>query len=220
LETDILTSIFSIIMIDIILGGDNAIVIALACRNLPEKNKNKAIFLGTTLAIVVRILLTVIVVYLLKIPFVMLIGGLMLILISYNLLTENNNHDTIKGDTTLWGAIRTIVFADLIMGLDNVLAIAGASEGKIYLVMIGLLISVPIIIWGSKVILHFMDRFPILIYLGSGILAFTAGKMITSEEKLIPIFKENPKLESLLILFIILVIHIFGWLRNRYREAN
>jgi YjbE family integral membrane protein len=220
LETEILSSIFTIIIIDIILGGDNAIVIALACRNLPKKNKDKAIFLGTSLAILVRVLLTVLVVYLLKIPFLLLIGGLLLIIISYKLITNHTHHGTIKGEATLWGAIKTIVFADLIMGLDNVLAIAGASEGDILLVIIGLLVSVPIIIWGSKLILHLMELFPFLIYLGSSILAFTAGKMIVSEEKLLPFFISNPELEPLLILLIVLGTTFIGWLTNKYQEAQ
>lgn len=219
MDTEIISNILTIIVIDIILGGDNAIVIALACRNLPEKHKNKAIVLGTSLAIIVRVLLTVIVVFLLKIPFVMLIGGFLLIIIAYNLLVDNNNHNSITAEATLFGAVKTILFADFIMGLDNVLAIAGASEGNVVLVMIGLVCSVPIIIWGSKLILLFMERFPILIYFGSSIIAYTAGKMIASDERIRPFFLSNPKLEPLMILILILGIITGGWLKNRYQEV-
>lgn len=187
LDLELLSQILIIIGIDIVLGGDNAIVIALACRNLPVDKRNKAILLGTGLAIIVRIALTIIAVYLLMIPFLQLVGGLFLIYIAYNLLTEDGDDvNKIRGGTTLFQAVRTIVVADLVMGFDNVLAVAGAAGGKIILVVAGLLISIPIIVWGSKIILKFMERFPIIIYIGAGILALTAGKMITHEERIQP----------------------------------
>jgi YjbE family integral membrane protein len=220
LDTEILTSIFSIIVIDIILGGDNAIVIALACRNLPGHQKNQAIILGTGLAITARVLLTIVVVYLLQIPFVMLIGGLLLTIIAYKLLVNNYENESVKPESTLFGAVKTIVFADLIMGLDNVLGIAGAADGNILLVVIGLLFSVPIIIWGSKLILHLMEHFPVLIYIGSGVLSYTAGKMIISEERLRGYFITNPKLEIMLILFIILGVILVGWVKNHFHKVT
>ncbi|EKN63392.1 integral membrane protein, YjbE family [Schinkia azotoformans MEV2011] len=187
MDLELLSQILIIIGIDIVLGGDNAIVIALACRNLPVDKRNKAILLGTGLAIIVRIALTIIAVYLLMIPFLQLVGGLFLIYIAYNLLTEDGDDvNKIRGGTTLFQAVRTIVVADLVMGFDNVLAVAGAAGGKIILVVAGLLISIPIIVWGSKIILKFMERFPIIIYIGAGILALTAGKMITHEERIQP----------------------------------
>ncbi len=177
MDLEFLTSVLMIVGIDVVLGGDNAIVIALASRNLPESKRNKAILIGTLLAIVLRIVLTILAVYLLDIPFLQLIGGVLLTLIAVNLLTDNSNDlSSIQGKTTLFQAVRTIVFADLVMGFDNVIAIAGAAHGRFSLVIIGLLISIPIIIWGSKLILMLMERFPFLIYCGAAILAYTAGK--------------------------------------------
>ncbi len=142
-------------------------------------------------AIVIRIIATVFVVYLLQIPYLMLIGGLVLIYIAIKLLTEDNEQHDIKASSSLFSAIRTIIVADAAMGLDNVIAIGGASGGNITLVVIGLLISIPVIIWGSTLFLKLIDRYPIIIYIGSGILALTAAKMITEEEKLAGIFNES-----------------------------
>ncbi|HSU79002.1 MAG TPA: YjbE family putative metal transport protein, partial [Candidatus Angelobacter sp.] len=150
LSQDTFFAILNIVIIDIILGGDNAVVIALACRKLPENRRNKAIFLGTGLAVILRVCLTAVTVTLLKIPLLLLIGGLLLLFIAYKLIANQNEDMTIKAGNTLWSAIRTIVVADLVMGLDNILGIAGASNGRIELVILGLCISVPIIIWGSK----------------------------------------------------------------------
>lgn len=133
MDLEFLTSVLLIVGIDVVLGGDNAIVIALASRNLPEAKRNKAILIGTMLAIVLRILLTILAVYLLDIPFLQLTGGILLTLIAVNLLTDNNNDlSSIKGKTTLFQAVRTIVFADLVMGFDNVIAIAGADSRKTF----------------------------------------------------------------------------------------
>jgi YjbE family integral membrane protein len=190
-ETEFLIALLSIIAIDIVLGGDNAIVIALASRNLPESQRNKAILFGTALAIIVRILLTIVAVYLLMIPYLRLVGGILLIYIAYKLLVDQEDEANITGGTTIGSAIKTIVFADLVMAFDNVIAVAGAAQNNIYLVIFGLLFSIPIIIGGSKIILYSLERFPILIYAGAGILAFTAAKMIVHEEKLHHIFENQ-----------------------------
>ncbi|WP_369900664.1 TerC family protein [Bacillus manliponensis] len=221
MELEFLTSILIIIGIDVVLGGDNAIVIALASRNLPENERNKAIFLGTGLAIVLRIILTILAVYLLDIPFLQLVGGIMLTLISVNLLTDQS-HDlsSIQAKTTLFQAVRTIVFADLVMGFDNVLAIAGAAHGNFLLVITGLLISIPIIIWGSKLILLFMERFPILIYIGAAILAYTAGTMITHEQSLSSFFIHNPTFASSIPIFFVLTVLCIGYIVNQMRLRN
>jgi YjbE family integral membrane protein len=179
------TSILLIIGIDIILGGDNAVVIALASRKLPERKRNIAIVLGTTLAIFIRILLTVGIVILLKIPFLQLVGGCILLWISLRLMVQKEETGaSIKSETSLWKAIWTIVTADIVMGLDNVLAIAGAAQGHTSLVVFGFLFSVPIIILGSKLILYAMERYPFLIYIGGALLAYTAGKMISEEQQI------------------------------------
>ncbi|BAD75103.1 hypothetical conserved protein [Geobacillus kaustophilus HTA426] len=187
-----IVSILLIIGIDVILGGDNAVVIALASRNLPEQKRNVAIIVGTALAIAVRIVLTVAVVWLLTIPFLQLAGGVVLFWIALKLIGQKDEKPTmIKAEPSLWKAIQTIVAADVAMGLDNVIAIAGAAQGHIGLVVFGFLCSVPIIILGSKIILYAMERFPILIYAGGALLAYTAGKMIAAEERLRPFYPPN-----------------------------
>ncbi len=183
MELELITSILIIIGIDIVLGGDNAIVIALACRNLPERYRNKAIIIGTLLAIFCRIILTVGAVYLLAIPFLQFVGGVLLIYIAVQLIIDHGEEKLIKGSSSLAVAIKTIVVADIVMGIDNVMAVAGAAHGNFYLVIIGLVFSIPIIIWGSKIILVAMEKYPIIIYFGASILCYTAGKMIISEPR-------------------------------------
>jgi YjbE family integral membrane protein len=185
-ELELITSILIIIGIDIVLGGDNAIVIALACRNLPERYRNKAIIIGTLLAILCRIVITIGAVYLLAIPFLQFVGGVLLVYIAINLVKNQEETTMVKGSSSLAIAIKTIVVADVIMGIDNVMAVAGAAHGNFYLVMIGLVFSIPIIIWGSKIILVVMEKYPIIIYFGAGILCYTAGKMIIHEPMLSP----------------------------------
>ncbi|WP_242221147.1 TerC family protein [Bacillus cereus group sp. BfR-BA-01380] len=221
MDLDFLTSIFIIVGIDVVLGGDNAIVIALASRNLPEAERNKAIVLGTGLAIILRILLTIMAVYLLNIPFLQLIGGILLTFIAINLLTDNS-HDlsNIKAKTTLFQAVRTIVFADLVMGFDNVLAIAGASHGNIILVIVGLLISIPIIIWGSKLILLCMERFPLLVYIGAVILAYTAGRMVAHEENLRSFFETKPLFTASIPFLFMITVLLVGMVVNQVKLRN
>ncbi len=218
MDLEFLSQILIIIGIDIVLGGDNAIVIALASRNLPESQRNKAIFLGTGLAIVVRILLTIVAVYLLKIPFLQLVGGLLLIMISYNLLSDDGDDlSNIKAGTTLMSAVRTIVFADIVMGFDNVLAIAGAAHGNILLVVLGLLISVPVIIWGSKLILTFMEKYPVLVYVGAGILAYTAGSMMVHEPRLHDFFVQNSLSATLIPIITVVLVLVAGYIVNQIK---
>ena len=179
----------AIILIDLVLAGDNAIVIALAARQLPPHLKKKAILWGTVGAIVVRSVMTVGVVWLLKIPGLMLVGGLGLVWIAYQLLADqgSDEHDG-PVVTTFWGAMKTIIIADALMGVDNVLGVAGAAHGSFDLVIIGLLISVPIVVFGSTVVLKLVERFPAIIQIGSAVLAFTAAKMVVSEPLLASVF--------------------------------
>jgi YjbE family integral membrane protein len=194
LSTDYLSALFSIIVIDLVLAGDNAIVIGLAARTLAKEQQRKVILWGSAGAIIIRIIATLAVVWLLKIPGLLLIGGVLLVWIAYKLLAENKGHD-VKPSENFWAAIKTIIIADALMGLDNVLAIAGASHGDFSLVVIGLLVSVPIVVWGSTLILKWIDRFPIIITIGSGVLAYTAAKMITDEKFLKDFFADNPLLK-------------------------
>ena len=183
------SALLAIILIDLVLAGDNAIVIALAARSLPPHLQKKAIAWGTVGAIVVRSVMTVGVVWLLKIPGLMLVGGLGLLWIAYNLLADAGDKDH-QGPvaSTFWGAMKTIVIADALMGIDNVLGVAGAAQGAFDLVIIGLLISVPIVVFGSTMVLKLVERFPAIINIGAAVLAFTAAKMIVSEQLLDSIY--------------------------------
>lgn len=183
------SALLAIILIDLVLAGDNAIVIALAARNLPPHLKNKAIVWGTVGAIAVRSVMTLGVVWLLKVPGLMLVGGLGLLWVAYKLIADDGGGDE-HGPmaTTFWGAMKTIIVADALMGVDNVLGVAGAAHGSMDLVVIGLLVSVPIVVFGSKVVLRLVERFPIIIQAGAAVLAFTAAKMIIGEPLLDAVF--------------------------------
>ncbi|MHA7765317.1 TerC family protein [Bacillus atrophaeus] len=207
MEHDYLFSLLLIIGIDLILGGDNAVVIAMACRNLPEKQRQKAIIFGTFIAVAMRVGLTSAAVYLLKVPFLQCAGGVFLLYLGYQLLIEKKDTQRVKSSTSLWKAIRTIVLADLFMSLDNVIAVAGASHGDLFLVMVGLFVSVPIIIWGSKLIHIALNRVPLLIYAGSGLLAYTGGEMIVRDQKLSYFMAQHSLVETLLpVLTVVFVI--------------
>jgi YjbE family integral membrane protein len=218
-----LSALLAIIVIDLVLAGDNAIVIALAARNLPEHLQKRAILWGALGAICVRSLMTIIVVWLLKIPGLLLAGGAALVWIAYKLLLPEDNEggEDAHGPaaTSFWAAMRTIVVADAIMGLDNVLAVAGAAHGSYLLVVLGLLISVPIVMWGSGLVLRLVERFPGVVYIGSGVLAWTAAKMIGNEPILKPWLGEVPALSWLLYLIVPAVLWV-GLVQNHRRLAS
>eukprot|EP01034_Spumella_vulgaris_P043301 gene43301-53760_t len=215
------SALLAIILIDLVLAGDNAIVIALAARNLPQHLQRKAIVWGTVGAIVVRSAMTIGVVWLLKIPGLMLVGGLALLWIAYKLTFNDDGGDEHGGSgaTTFWGAMKTIVIADAVMGIDNVLGVAGAAHGSFDLVVIGLLVSIPIVVFGSTLVLKLVERFPSIMYIGAAVLAFTAGKMIVNEKVLAQFFK-GPDPSHLVAYWSVCVLAIVGvlaagWLRNR-----
>lgn len=191
MEMEFLTALLSIIVIDLVLAGDNAILIGLAARNLPKHQQKKVILWGSLGAIAIRIVATLAVVWLLEIPGLHLVGGLLLVYIAYKLLVDDNDHGDVKAGDNFWAAIRTVIIADALMGLDNVLAVAGASHGNMLLVVIGLLISVPVVMWGSTLILKWIDRFPIIVTIGAGVLAWTASKMIVGEHFLSGLFENG-----------------------------
>lgn len=173
-----------IIAIDIVLGGDNAVIIALACRRLPEKQRNLGIFWGVFGAIAIRFILVFFALNLLTLPFLKLVGALLLLWIGIKLLLPESTGDEaheIDASTTLPGAIKTILIADTVMSLDNVIGIAGAARGDFTLVMFGLLVSVPIIVWGSKLVMKLMNRFPATIFIGAGLLGWIAGDMAITD---------------------------------------
>lgn len=181
MSIEILSKILSIIVLNLVLSGDNAVVIALATRKLPATSQNKAIVIGTAGAVILRILLMLIAVELLTVPYVKIVGAVLLFYIAYDLLKSNGEEAEVKSETTLLSAIRTIIIADLVMSLDNVLAIAGVADGHFMLAVLGLIISIPIVIFGSQVILKLMDRFPWLIWIGALLIAHTAGTMLVED---------------------------------------
>jgi len=181
-----------IIMIDILLGGDNAVVIALACRKLPPHQRVKGILWGTAGAILLRVILIAFALTLLQVPYLKLVGAALLLWIGVKLLApqDDDAHGNIEGSDKLWAAVKTVIVADLVMSVDNVIAIAGAATGagekhQLPLVIFGLLVSVPIIIWGSQMVLKLMDRFPIIITAGGMLLGWIAGTMAHSDPALL-----------------------------------
>jgi YjbE family integral membrane protein len=219
------SALLAIILIDLVLAGDNAIVIALAARNLPAEHQNKAIMWGTVGAIVVRSAMTVGVVWLLKIPGLMLVGGLGLLWIAFKLIsdTSEDEHEG-SGATTFWGAMKTIVVADALMGVDNVLGVAGAANGDFTLVVIGLLISIPIVVLGSKLVLRLVEKWPVIIHLGAAVLAFTAAQMIINEKLLDPIFDGGETINLLArgATYVVAVAGVLGlgWWATRRQENS
>ena len=221
LSAQFFSSLLSIIMIDIVLGGDNAILIALATRSLEQAQRKKAIFWGVVGAIAVRAALTAVAVYILEVPLIKFVGGVLLVWIAYKLLVDEDQHNDIKSGDNTWAAIKTIVIADLLMGIDNVLAVAGAAHGHPTLVVLGLLISVPIIVWGSGIILHFIERFPIIIFIGGAIIAWTAGKMIIEDEIVhSKIVAQFPSLELIFPILITAVVVLLGYLKKKSRSSH
>lgn len=217
---DFFLILLQIVFIDIVLAGDNAIVIALAARNLPKDQQKKAVIWGTVGAITIRIIATLLVVQLLAIPWLHLIGGLLLIWIAFKLLVQQEDHDNVKAGNTLWQSIKTIIIADAAMGIDNVIAVAGAANGHTLLVIIGLLISIPVVVWGSTLFIKLVDRFNWIIYLGAAVLAYTAANMITNEHAFSPFFKENNFIYWLFIIVIIAASLFTGYIINKRTAAK
>ncbi|SOE55848.1 integral membrane protein, YjbE family [Burkholderia sp. D7] len=179
-------AVLQIIVIDILLGGDNAVVIALACRNLSPQQRTRGVLLGTLGAIVLRVALIAFAVLLLDVPFLKFVGGLMLLWIGVKLMTPEHSNPNIKPADQLWAAIKTIIVADAVMSLDNVIAVAGAAEAadpqhRLALVIFGLLVSIPLIVWGSTLVLKLLDKFPIVIALGAGLLGWIAGGLMIDD---------------------------------------
>lgn len=185
-------SVLEIIAIDILLGGDNAVVIALACRNLPPRQRTAGIVWGTVGAIVLRVILIFFALTLLAVPWLKIVGALLLVWIGVKLLMpQDDGHGEIQGSDRLWGAVRTVIVADLVMSVDNVVAIAGAAQKadpghQIGLVVFGLLVSIPIIVFGSQLVIKLMDRFPLVITFGGMLLGWIAGSMAVTDTAVAP----------------------------------
>lgn len=181
-------AVLQIIAIDIMLGGDNAVVIALACRKLPPEQRKKGIFWGVVGAIGLRVVMIFFALQLLALPYLKVVGALLLLWIGIKLLLpeHDDGHSSINGGTTLTAAIKTIIVADAVMSLDNVIAVAGASHGSMALVTFGILVSIPIVVWGSKIVLTLMDRFPWVITMGAALLGWIAGSMLLTDPAMPP----------------------------------
>ncbi len=182
--TEFLSGLLTIVLLDLVLAGDNAIMIALAARNLPKALQKRAVLWGTLGAVAVRIALSAMVIWLLELPALMLLGGMLLLPIAWKLLKHEDGVHEVSAAHGFWSALRTIVVADALMGVDNVLAIAGASHGNLPLLALGLLISVPLVVWGSKLILRLVTCFPAIIYLGAGAIARTSVRR-TANDRLV-----------------------------------
>jgi YjbE family integral membrane protein len=240
MHADFWIAVGQIIMIDILLGGDNAVVIALACRKLPDAQRTKGILWGTAGAIVLRVILIFFALTLLAIPYLKLVGAALLIWIGVKLLApeEDDAHGNIQASDKLWAAVKTVIVADLVMSVDNVIAIAGAAEGaggdhKMPLVIFGLLVSIPIIVWGSQLVIKLMDRFPMIITIGGMLLGWIAGTMAVTDPAVIGMLPTTPParagampevLDSIRyaagVVGALLVLAVGRWIASRHQRAH
>jgi len=211
-----------IILIDVLLGGDNAVVIAMACRQLPAHQRFKGILLGTAGAIVLRVILIAFALTLLQVPYLKLVGGCLLFWIGVKLLIpQEEGHSTMETSDRLWSAVKTVIVADLVMSLDNVMAIAGAAttageQHQLILVIFGLLVSIPLIIGGSQLILKLMDRFPVIITLGGMLLGWIAATMAQTDPVMAELVPQGGLWHYVFGLLGALLVFVFGrWFKNR-----
>ena len=216
-----LSALFAIVLIDLVLAGDNALIIGLVARNLPKERQRKVIFWGTFGAIATRAVMAIVVVWILNLPGFMLAGGVALVWIARKLLTPDPdaaaNHAAKAPAVSFAAALRTIVVADAVMGVDNELAIGGAASGSIVLIVLGLAISVPIIVWGSHLVIKLVDRYPSVILLGGAVLAWTAYSMIAREPMLAPWFARHTE-TKLVVAILVFAISLAPWWAERLSE--
>jgi len=180
-DSTFLLALLQIIWINILLSGDNAVVIALACRSLPPRERKIGIMLGAGAAVLLRIIFTLMVVWLMEIPYLKLIGGVLLLWIAVKLLTDETDEASVKESDTIWNAVRTVAIADMVMSLDNVIAIAAAAKGSTALIIFGLCLSVPLIVFGATLVITLLQRYPILVWAGAGLLGWVAGSIMVSD---------------------------------------
>jgi len=210
-----------IILINIVLSGDNAVVIALACRSLPPVQQKRAIIFGSVGAIVLRVILTFFAVYLLTQPYLKLVGAALLLWIGVGLLKGDDEDENIEGNAGLMAAVKTIIIADLVMSLDNVIGVAAAAKGNVPLLVIGLVISIPLIIFGSTIILKLMNRFPIIITIGAGLLGWVAGEMAVTDPAIHGFVEQHHYLHNVLpVAGVIIVIALGKYLSSRGGAAE
>jgi YjbE family integral membrane protein len=207
-----------IMLINIVLSGDNAVVIALASKNLPLDKRKQAIWWGAFGAIALRLILTIVAVGLLQVPYIKAAGSLLLLYIAIKLLIDDEGEAEVREATTLGKAIWTIILADFVMSLDNVLAIAAAAKDNLTVIILGIALSVPIIIWGSTMVMNLLHRFPVLVYIGAGILGYTSGEMLLKDEK-VGQFIPHGALHTLLPILLAGVVILCG-LAKKLRERK
>lgn len=208
--------LIEILIINLVLSGDNAVVIAMASNHLPKKQQKYVVWLGSLGAVILRCLLCFLAVILLKIPFIQAAGGIMLAVIAFKLLIPHSDHLRVQDSHSMWHSVWVILAADFVMSLDNVLAIAAIADGDIAVLMIGIAISIPIVVWGSTVISEWLARLPILSYAGAGILGITAGKMLLHDERFGQyLYTIIPSFAGMLPWLIAMVVMTCGWLNQR-----
>ncbi|RXT13572.1 TerC family protein [Ammoniphilus sp. CFH 90114] len=212
MDWQFIVAFINIIIIDLVLSGDNAVVVGMASRNLPPGQRKKAILWGTAGAVGLRLFFTALATWLLGIPYIKLIGGLLLVWIAFKLLLQQEEASSIQSGKNTWDAVKIIIIADFIMSLDNVLAIGGAAKGSFGLIVFGLLLSVPLLMWGSSIVAKWMNEYPILTYFGSGVLAYTAATMVMEDPLTHSLLQEFnvPGQHILLPLTVTGIVIIFG----------
>jgi len=207
-----------IILIDIVLSGDNAVVIALACRNLSPEQRRVGIFWGVAGAVSLRVVLTVFAALVMNLPWLKLVGGLLLVWIAIKLmLPEDEEGHDIEASAHLWGAVKTIVVADFVMSLDNVIGVAGAAQGSVILLLFGLAVSIPLIVWSSQIILRWMERWPWIVLLGAGLLGYVAGQMIFTDPGVLGVLPPLPEWTARAagVIGALVVVLVGRWLEQR-----
>ncbi|MGH7486238.1 MAG: TerC family protein [bacterium] len=226
MDLDLVTPAFwlqllEIIWINILLSGDNAVVIALACRSLPERQRTLGVIFGSGAAIAFRVVFTIFIVELLDLPFVKIAGGVLLLWIGVRLAVEEEPEKEIKRANTLWSAIRIIAAADAVMSLDNMLAVAAAAKGSMLLILLGLALSIPLIVFGSRLMLALLNRFPILVWAGAGLLGWIAGDLIGADPELAPWLRARwPGFEALDGPAGAALVLVIAWLRRRHKAQT
>lgn len=223
MEPSFFLQIIQIVWINILLSGDNAVVIALACRSLPARERKWGVILGAGAAVFMRIIFTVMVMSLMQVPYLKLVGGLLLLWIAVKLLIDETDEADIRASSTIWNAVRTIAVADMVMSLDNVVAIAAAAKGSIPLIIFGLLISVPLIVFGATLIITILQRFPVLVWAGAALLGWVAGGLIVSDPSMQTLMRALAESSAEIIGGLIGVVLVLGLalvLRQRRAEPD
>ena len=223
MDTTFLLQLLQIIWINVVLSGDNAVVIALACRSLPPRQRKIGVMLGAGVAVVLRIIFTLAVVWLMDLPYLKLVGGALLLWISVKLLTDETDEASVKESDTIWNAVRTVAVADMVMSLDNVIGIAAAAKGSTALIVFGLGLSVPLIVFGATIIMNLLSRYPVLVWAGAGLLGWVAGSLIVSDPGWHSFFGEWPHLVDEVVGGVAGIVFVLGLgflLRKRAEGAE